>query len=106
MNDLFVTLGILVPVVTAAAEYVGKFFEDVLGHKLDGKQALAKSWIVSIVICTSVALVDVSAFGGVVSWSPWLQGVVIGAVVALLANGAFQLDQVKSLLSVIRARKP
>ena len=85
---------------------MGKFSEQVFGYKLDGPIALAKSWIVSIVICIVVALIDVSAFGNIVPWSPWLQGFVAGGVVALLANGAFQIDQVKSFLSLIKARKP
>lgn len=106
MNDLLVTLGILVPIVTAAAEYVGKISEQVFGRKLDGTIALVKSWIVSIAICIALAMVDISAFGNVLPLAPWLQGMVVGAVVALLANGAFQLDQVKSFLSLIKARKP
>lgn len=105
MNEVIVTLGILVPIVTAASEYVGKFFEDFLKLKLDGKIAALKSWLVSIAVGVAVAAVDNAAFGDLLPLTWWQQGIVWGAVVAALSNGAFQLEQVKTFLTIIKARK-
>jgi hypothetical protein len=105
MNDLLITLGWLVPLATSASEYVNKFFTTLFGHELQGKAALVKSWVVAILITTSVAAIDPSLFGGYPNHTWWILGPVWGVVVAAVSNGLFQLDQVKTALTFIKARK-
>lgn len=105
MNDLLITLGWLVPAATSASEYVASAIEKIFGVQLQGKIAVLKSWVVAIAITTAAAAYDPELFGGIPSSTWWILGPVWGVVVAGLSNGLFQLEQVKTLLTVIRARK-
>ena len=105
MNDLLITLGWLVPAATSASEYLAALIERSFGLQLQGKVAVLKSWLVAIAITTAAAAYDPELFGGIPSSTWWILGPVWGVVVAGLSNGLFQLDQVKTFLTVIRARK-
>lgn len=105
MNDLLITLGWLVPLATTSSEYVNKLFVFLFGKEIQGKAAFVTSWITAIAITTAVAYFDPALFGGYPNHTWWILGPAWGAAVAAVSNGLFQLDQVKSFLTIIGARK-
>ena len=67
--------------------------------------ALVKSWLTAIVITTIIAYIDADLFSGYPNRTWWILGPAWGMVVAALSNGLFQIEQVKTMLTIIKARK-
>lgn len=106
MSELLVTLAWLVPLVTTASGYVNQIISSFIAKTVQGTFAAVNSWIVSVLVTTAVAYSDSTLFGGYPNQNWLILGPVWGAVVAAISNGFFQLNEVKAVLELIRARTP
>lgn len=94
LTSFFTSLMIMSAAVVVLSEYATKF------TKAEGGWARAQSWIISILLGIGGSWIDLGIFDGV----EWGGGALIGAISALMANGIFTIDLIKTLLEKIGAR--